>query len=275
MATTALLFPPSNDVQSGSRTLPTASFPATQSDASSVPDAKISPESIALKWVSSFEILLSGVDTPVRGLFLKESYWRDLLCVTWDFHTLQGPEKITKFIKSSSEDKRIVSVSLDRSAPHKMPQFAAFGSLKVVQAFLKIETSIGRGDGLFRLSSDMDDGGRWKAFTLFTSLQQIKGYEEDVYNQTPKEAGRNLGDGFQTWKDRLVTQRNYEGGREPTVLIFGRLYETKVLEKRLAHDFRLLRCWSKWTHYGCSAQATWTRDIDHRKEPSRRRQLAK
>ncbi|CAF9910031.1 hypothetical protein IMSHALPRED_008534 [Imshaugia aleurites] len=141
--------------------------------------------------------------------------------MTWDFHTLQGPEQITNFIESSSEDKRIIIISLDKSATHKMPQVASFGHLKVVQAFLNIETSIGRGVGLVRLISDIDDGGRWKAFTLFTTLQQIKGYEEDILNRRPRGADGDFEDGSQDWKDRLVAQQNFEGGSEPTILILG------------------------------------------------------
>ena len=184
--------------------------------------------------------------------------------MTWDFHTLQGPEQITKFIESSSEDNRIIIISLDKSAAHKMPQIASFGHLKVVQAFLNIETSIGRGVGLVRLISDIDDGGRWKAFTLFTTLQQIKGYEEDILNRRPRGADGDFEDGSQNWKDRLVAQQNFEGGSEPTILILGRPYEAKVLITDPANDFGLPRCWSKWTHCGCSAKATWIRDGDNR-----------
>ncbi len=80
----------------------------------------------------------------MRRLVLKEFYWRNLLCMTWDFHTLQGPEQITKFIKRSSEDNRILTVNLDKSAAHKMPQVAAFEPLKIVQVFLKLRLVLQR-----------------------------------------------------------------------------------------------------------------------------------
>lgn len=65
---------------------------------------------------------------------MKESYWRDLLCTTWDFRTLQGPEQIFRFIEGSSDDNRITGVSEDKSAALKTPQFATFGHLEVVRA---------------------------------------------------------------------------------------------------------------------------------------------
>ncbi|KAL2039859.1 hypothetical protein N7G274_007260 [Stereocaulon virgatum] len=221
MATETILFPPSNRVVPGSRLLPTAPFPDAQKIASLV-KSTVSPDSIVSEWISSFINLLSEVDTLATRLFLKESYWRDLLCMTWDFHTLQGPEDIITFVKSSSKDDQITKVSLDKSAAHKVPQVAAFGDLKVVQAFLNIETSNGRGEGLVRLTPDPNDGSSWKALTLFTTLQELKGYEEKIHTRRPTGLPDNsLENGGLNWKDRLLAQRNFERGREPTVLILG------------------------------------------------------
>ncbi len=229
MAAVEVLFPPSNTVLPGSRLLPTAPFPD-----SSIPDSTASPEPIVLEWVSSFKLLLSEVDVSSTRLFLKESHWRDLLCMTWDFRTLEGPEQITRFIASSSKDNRITNVSLDKSAAHKIPQVATFGDLKVVQAFLNIETISGRGKGLVRLISDTNDGGRWKAFTMFTTIQELKGYEENIYDRRPTGLGGNLEDGSHNWKDRLVTQQSFEGGHEPTVLILGRQSTATVPEDTIS-----------------------------------------
>ena len=230
MATQTILFPPSNRVLPGSRLLPTAPFPDAQKIAFSV-KSTASPDSIVSEWISSFTNLLSEGDAPATRLFLKESCWRDLLCMTWDFHTLQGPEDIITFMKSSSKDDQITKVSLDKSAAHKVPQVTAFGDLKVVQAFLNIETSNGRGEGLVRLTPDPNDGSSWKAFTLFTTLQELKGHEEKIHTRRPTGLpGNNLENGGLNWKDRLLAQRNFEGGREPTVLILGRLQRARLLD---------------------------------------------
>lgn len=142
--------------------------------------------------------------------------------MTWDFRTLQGPDQIAKFIESSKRGG-IIDVLLDESVPHKEPQIAQFGDLNVVQAFLKIETSIGRGEGLVRLVSDVDDGGTWKAFTLFTTLRELKGCEEKICTRRPTGLDRNLENEGRNWKDRLIAQQKFDSGREPTVLIIGKL----------------------------------------------------
>ena len=141
--------------------------------------------------------------------------------MTWDFRTLQGPDQIARFI-GSSKGGGIIDISLDESVPHKVPQIAHFSGLNVVQTFIKIETSNGRGEGLVRLVSDVEDGGIWKAFTLLTSLRELKGCEEKICTRRPTGLDRNLENEGRNWKDRLIAQQNFEDGHEPTVLIIGK-----------------------------------------------------
>ena len=150
--------------------------------------------------------------------------------MTWDFHTLKGPAQISKFIQSSAQDRRLTFVSLDESSAHKLPQASDFGGLKAVQAFLRVETSTGRGEGLVRLVSDTNDGGKWKALTLFTTLKELKGYEENVSSRRPQGIGISLKDRSRNWKDLLEAQHNFEGGRQPTVLILGMLLSIMAAE---------------------------------------------
>ena len=150
--------------------------------------------------------------------------------MTWDFHTLQGPTQISKFIQSSAQDRRLTLVSLDESSAHKLPQASDFGGLKAVQAFLRVDTSTGRGEGLVRLVSDTNDGGKWKALTLFTTLKELKGYEEKVSSRRPQGIGSGLKDRSRNWKDLLEAQHDFEGGRQPTVLILGMLLSIMVAE---------------------------------------------
>lgn len=141
--------------------------------------------------------------------------------MSWDFHTLQGPEQISTFIQSSIQGRRLTLVSLDPSSAHKSPHNSDFGGLKAVQAFLKVETSTGKGEGLIRLISDINDGGRWKALTLFTTLKELKRYEETIHSRRPQGTRSSLEDRGRNWKDRLVTQQNFQGGRQLIVLIVG------------------------------------------------------
>lgn len=151
--------------------------------------------------------------------------------MTWDFRTLQGPVQISKYMQRSPQDRRLTLVSLDESSAHKLPQASDFGGLKAVQAFLKVETTTGRGEGLVRLVSDTNDGGKWKALTLFTTLKELKGYEEKVSSRRPQGTGSKPEDQSRNWKDLLVAQHNFEGGRQPIVLIIGMLLRIMVAER--------------------------------------------
>ena len=223
MATADVEIPPSNHVLPRSRLLPTAPFPHTDSNLSSLPPSSTSPKHIADEWLTAFKDLLSGDHVSIKRLFFEESYWRDLLCMTWDFHTLQGFEQISRFVQSSSQDGRLVTASLDDSSAHKLPQATDFGGVNTVQAFLKVETSTGRGEGLVRLVSDTNDGGKWKALTLITTLKELKGYEEKILSRRPQGTGSSREDRGRNWRDLLVAQQNFEDGRQPTVLILGML----------------------------------------------------
>ena len=212
MATAALQLPPSNHILPGSCHLRTPSFPIVEELRG--PNLTLSAESIAAEWATDFNQFLNGKDLSATDVFLSESWWRDLLCTTWDFRTLQGLENIDKFTKASITK---VNVTVHGFSAHKTPRFATIGALNVVQAFLKVDTTSGKGQGLVRLVFDSTGNGKWKAFTLFTALEELKGHEENVHSRRPT----GVLDDRMNWKDRLSAQQNFEGGREPTVLILG------------------------------------------------------
>ena len=219
MATTALAFPPSNHVLPGSQLLQDAPFPDTESVGRSVDtQATPFPEAVAAEWGLNFQRFLNGEDIPVTKLFIKESYWRDLLCLSWDFHTLQGLESISSHARRSSETARSTKVEVCDHPAHKAPQLATVEGLQVTQAFLNIEFGSGLADGLVRLTPDSDDGGRWKAWTLFTTLKAIKGHQERTGDNRPTGERE---DNRLNWKDRRLVQQNFEDGHEPYVLILG------------------------------------------------------
>ena len=220
MATAAVQVPSSNYVVPGSRLLMQASYP--RSVVSAPPDA----EAIVTEWVSSFNRHIRNADPYLSSLFLGECYWRDLLCLTWDFHTLQGLKEIASLIKNQRKGWRIKSVDIDRTSDVGKPKVSAVdfeGTLKGVQSFLMVDTDVGKGRGLVRLLPDAEDEGKWKAFTLFTTLQELKGHEELNHERRPTGLERDAQSKGQNWKERRTAQENFEGGLEPAVLIVGKL----------------------------------------------------
>ena len=131
MATVAVQIPSSNVILPGSHLVQSTLYP----EISIVQQQN--PEEVATGWVSRFNELLKRGSLNFSTLFVKESYWRDLLCVTWDFHTLHGPQRIESVFQSHGERLRSLSVAVDKSSDVRKPTSTAFdiaGTVKGVQS---------------------------------------------------------------------------------------------------------------------------------------------
>lgn len=214
MATqTVVHVPSSHRVEPGSLPLRTANLPT----ASLAPD---DAHRIAASWVSSFDKVLKNPDLDsISEVFLSESYWRDQLCLSWDFHCLQGPEKIHSLFAKSKEGARITSVGLDTTTALRSPSISTLGEAHVVRSFLTIETDAGNGKGVVHLANE---NGKWKAFTLFTFLEELKGHEEVTGKRRPNGVEHGEHNSRKNWRDRRIEEEEFDGDEEPTVLIIGK-----------------------------------------------------
>lgn len=95
------------------------------------------------------------------------------------------------------------------------------GKVHTVQAFLTVETDIGRGSGVVRL---VQYHGAWKVFTLYTFLRELKGHEEQVGGRRPNGVAHGEHLSRKNWLDRRKAEENFENCEEPTVLILGRFH---------------------------------------------------
>ena len=83
-----------------------------------------------------------------------------------------------------------------------------------------------------RLLPDSSENGRWKAYTLFTVLQELKGHEELNCARRPQGVDHGAHEGRLNWQERRVAEQNLEGKEgenEPTVLIVGKMaFQSKI-----------------------------------------------
>jgi hypothetical protein len=84
-------------------------------------------------------------------------------------------------------------------------------------AFFRFETNLGRGRGIVNLTPADTSGTHWKAFTIYTCLQELKGHEERVMNRRPR--GVENGE-TKNWLDKRKEIETMENG-EPTVIVIG------------------------------------------------------
>lgn len=212
--------PSYNRVEPGSCKLQAVAYPQA-SDPAKYEDV----DAVASEWVTSLTKALNGQDyNAIKRLFLPEACWRDQLGLSWNYHTFAGPQKIIDFLKSGPHGSRIKSVEIDKSNAARQPSISAVdynGKINGVASFLTIKTDVGRGRGLLRLLKDPQDGEKWKAFTLFTTMHELQGHEETVKANRPHGVEHGGKPGRKNWAERRTATENYEGDSEPTVLIIG------------------------------------------------------
>lgn len=180
------------------------------------------PAALAKETVDAFNKALSGGDViAIADLFAEDSYWRDHLALTWDVRTFTGKAKIKEQL--SQNGSAVTSIKIDDSSAYRAPHFAAFdgaGKVKGIEFFITFESKLGSGRGTCRL---FEENGKWKIFSFFTGLQEIKGHEEATGFKRSAGVAHGGKPGRKNWVERRQSEKDYDEGREPAVIILGML----------------------------------------------------
>ncbi len=158
-------------------------------------------------WLSAFEGALVARDVErAAALFLPQSFWRDLVAFSWNITTAEGPEGVADLLRSALD-------STDPSGFTASEEPTEEGG--ITTAWIAFETAVGRGRGLLRLR----DG---KAFTLLTSLEELKGFEEPARGRRPRGAEHGADRNRTTWlegREKEAAELGYT--RQPYVVVVG------------------------------------------------------
>ena len=173
----------------------------------------------AENWLAQFEGALANCkDGSLRVLFHPESYWRDVLALSWNLQTIIGADGIATELSSFAEHAAPHNFRIDpeRAAPRRVTR----AGTNAIEAIFKFETAQGRGSGILRLILDAGDRDRPKAWTLLTALDELKGFEEPLGSRRPR--GQSYSRDFRgpNWLDQRKATTAY-ADRDPTVLVVG------------------------------------------------------
>ena len=174
-------------------------------------EAAASPQARVDAWLASFESALRGRDIEAAaGLFATESYWRDLVSFTWNITTVEGRDGVSELLTGTLENTDPSGFATEE------PPDEADG---VVTAWITFETGVGRGRGLLRLR---EEDGEDRAWTLLTTLHELKGHEEPRQDRRPMGAEHGANKERQTWLERQQQEAESLGSTtQPYVLVVG------------------------------------------------------
>ncbi len=154
------------------------------------------------------EALASRDTRAAADLFATESYWRDLVLLTWNLKTMEGQAAVQQMLDAQLAAIESVVFGID---PNELVDEAD----GVTSAWITIDTKFARGDGHIRIK----DGRIW---TLLTAAQELRGHEEPMGARRPMGAEHGVQRGRKTWLERRDDEAANLGTTEqPYVLVIG------------------------------------------------------
>ena len=173
----------------------------------------------AENWLTQFEDALGKPGGALLdALFLADSYWRDVLALSWNIQTVNGAAAILRELRTHARRAGAggFAIDPDRRAPRKVTR----AGTNSIEAMFKFETTIGRGSGIVRLIPDAEDSNTLKAWTLLTELGELKGFEEQLGTARPRGSAYSRDFRGPNWLDLRKASSGY-ADRDPDVLVVG------------------------------------------------------
>ena len=152
--------------------------------------------------------LEAGDAKAVSDLFATDSYWRDLVSITWNLKTVEGPAGVADMLGQQLSHTNPRSFRIQEGE-------APTEDGGVITAWITFETDVGRGWGLIRLKDD-------RIWTLLTSLQELKGFAENKGKRRPMGAEHGASKNRVTWKEQREAEAASLGyDTQPYTVIVG------------------------------------------------------
>ncbi|QTG80782.1 NAD(P)/FAD-dependent oxidoreductase [Arthrobacter crystallopoietes] len=166
-----------------------------------------SPNDVAQAWLDNLdEALQAGNIDGALELFDDECFWRDFVSFTWNLKTLEGKAEIRRMLEARLADVQ--------PSGWKLAEVAT-GDAAATEAWVNFETGTARGWAHLRLR----DGKCW---TLLTTMQELKGFEEKKGPNRDKGVAHHITKGRKSWlelKEEQEARLGYE--EQPYTVIAG------------------------------------------------------
>jgi cation diffusion facilitator CzcD-associated flavoprotein CzcO len=169
-------------------------------------------------WLADFQLAIDAGNTAAAaGLFRADGFLRDLLALTWDLRTFSGPEAIAKALGAALTVRTITGIRQE-DGPPEMFERNRYGP--TIEAFFTFETDIAVCRGHLRLLRSLDESMPWQAWTLATSMEDLKDYPERAGMRRPSAAANGHRSGAGTTSAAATGAERFRT-EEPDVVIIG------------------------------------------------------
>ena len=174
---------------------------------------------LANHWLARFEHALgSGDAAALAALFHSDGHWRDVLAFSWRIRTVSGAQAIAAQLELEAP---LARASGFRTDPERTaPRHATRAGAKCVEAIFRFETAAGRGSGVLRFLADADASDPPRAWTLLTTLEELRGHEERIGPRRPTGQSYSRDFSGPNWLDKRRAASAYTD-RHPQVLVVG------------------------------------------------------
>lgn len=158
-------------------------------------------------WIKAFDAALGARDfEAATSLFAPEGIWRDLVILTWNIKTFEGPSSILEMLKNVVPNTDVRNWALEGEATE---------TDGLAEGWVTFETEVARGRGHIRIKEG-------KCYTLLTTMQELKGHEEKKGRRRENGAVHGVVPGRKTWLEQKTEREARLGYEEqPYCLIVG------------------------------------------------------
>lgn len=188
-------------------------------------------------WINKFSKIIENLGNfPTKSnldeldkLFAPHSFWKDHLCLTWDFHQYNNLEKIKVVLVNQLPLFKLKNfqinqnADLGRSGTNISTIHEASDNdpvpIQYVQVIVNFENKYGIGKGVIRLIPVCDT---LMAYSVYTGLESITGNEEKLGHKRMEGLNHGQHKGRVSWLENRENDFVYgKNSKQPTVLIVG------------------------------------------------------
>ena len=190
------------------------------------------------EWVAKFSKVLEDIsESPTASnineldtIFAPHSFWKDHLCLSWDFHQYSDLGQIKDFLSKQIPYFQLQNFQINRTADLRYDNSISIATIQdstgeqpipiqLVQFIVNFDNCYGKGSGVIRL---IPVDNKLIAYSVYTGLESIKGNEEQLGFNRPEGDNHGQHKARTSWLENRENDFIWgESSKQPTVLVVG------------------------------------------------------